>query len=641
MQFKRNQFRVLVILLIALLYTIPGKAQVTIGSQTKPHGFSLLELISGVKRDGGLRLPELTTQQRDDLEIDKLTDSNLIEAAKGLTIYNLTTKCVEYWNSSRWVSFCTDVTDPPETVTVAPADTSVVVLNSATLRSTIYPSNIPVQYQWEVLRNGVWTVISGETASTLTVDVNRIGDTYYRVIAYNNAGSATSNEAVVRGIWPQPTNPNIQMYIGAYWRWSQTGERLIQFSVGAAQDNNYGNWTAGVVWYDDKWDPDNMYPDGVVLGSNGPVNFSSTANTNAENFQVPNGVQRLSGTVAVNGTISFRIGLNKKFADSATVAARYAVVLLSYNNGNKSQRLFIRQGEGADYVMRPGDPGTGVPTTPAVRPKAAKFIPYDVTDTRKLTPIDYDDATSLTRANSGFTDFPTKAGYFFVYGDNKAFAADIPPGNDPAVPPVGAWNQNVGWQSQKNGGFAYWDPSRGETCPNGYRRPSDGPNDATTHGTGTVANSEIRQSLWLNPPSGTNSNAENSTWGYYADGYFDRRQPVSSLGNTPVELSAVNTNSTEVAYEGRLFFNPTTNASLFFPAAGYRYWQNGALFNAGGRSRYWTSTSQSNDNKTKNAWFMYLYTTPSSTQVSMLYDDEGVLSDNSKTSGAMVRCVKE
>jgi len=626
MQFRRNQFWLLAILLIALLFTLPCKAQVTIGNQTKPHDFSLLELISGAKRNGGLRLPELTTQQRDGLELDKLTDFDLIEAAKGLTIYNVTDSCVEYWNNTKWVTLCTDISDPPKTVRVTPEDTTVEVINTVTLTATVDPSTVTVQYRWEVLRNGVWTVIPGETASTIDVEVDEVGSTTYKAIAYNNAGSATSNDAVVTGIMPEGTNPNVQMYVGAFWKNNETGERLIQFGVGSAQNNNYGDWTAAVVWYDNQWDTANR--DSVVLVNNGTVNFSTT-DANAEGHQVTNGSRRISGTVAAGGNISFRIGLNKQYAnyDANLHPARYAVVLLTYNNGDKNQKLFIRQGQGDDYVMRPGDSGTGVP---AGRPAAVKFRPYNLADLSKATPINWNQAARLISANRGFTDFPTKAGYFFIYNDTEAFAPDIPSGV------IGAWNPNRGLK-----GDGYWTPSDDDACPDGYRHPTDNATPTSAFGTGAVDGSEIRQSLWLNPPTGTNSNTDNSIWGYYADGYFDRKQPVSSLGENSTTLSAVNTNSTEVAYEGRLFYNPTTNASLFFSAGGYREYMEGKLWNAGGRAGYWTSTAQSVTNQEGNAWFLYLYTNTDNNLAGIHYDVEGGATNDSKTSGNLVRCVKE
>jgi len=644
---KRNQVRILTTLLTVAFFVLPIKAQITMGSQTKPHDFSVLELISSAKRTGGLRLPLLTTTERDSLGLGNLTDSNLIAAAKGLTIYNTTTGCLEFWNTTQWVSLCSDILTPLIDVEVTPPYDTIPVLSSVPLTATVDPSNgTDAHYRWETSENGTtgWTTIDGETASTLNAEAMIVGTTWYRVVAYNSIDSVISKTVPITGTMPSGgLAPNIQLYAGAFWKANETGERLIQFGVGTAQDNNYGDWTAAVVWYDNQWDPNNKTnPDGVVLANSDA--FTLPKSGDAESFQVT-GSQLIKGTVAVGGTISFRIGLNRPFTsyNESNNPARYAVVLLSYNNGSKIQKMFMRQGEGADYVMRPGDSGTGVPTSPTIRPKAVKFMPYNVTDPSGSTPTNWGNAISLSPATSKFTNFPTKAGYFFMENDTKCFAPDIPVGI------LGAWTRNRG--TTVPGG--YWSSTL-ESCPTGYRRPSDGANDTGAFGVGSVADSEIRQSLWLNPPSGINSNAENSTWGYYADGYFDRNKLVASLYNTvktstSTPNSAVNTNSVDVAYEGKLFFNPITNASLFFPAGGFRFDFEGSLYNAGGRARYWTSTSYSLTNQQGNAWFLFLYANTDNTNnmiTAMYYDSETSNTDtppgnNSKTSGALMRCVKQ
>lgn len=78
-------------------------AQITIGDGTEPKAFSILEIISNQKR--GLRMPHLTTDERDEMTTDKFGNETTT-LAKGLTIYNTSIDCVEYWNSSKWISLC-------------------------------------------------------------------------------------------------------------------------------------------------------------------------------------------------------------------------------------------------------------------------------------------------------------------------------------------------------------------------------------------------------------------------------------------------------------------------------------------------------------------------------------------------------
>ncbi|MDR1372369.1 MAG: formylglycine-generating enzyme family protein [Dysgonamonadaceae bacterium] len=79
-------------------------AQVTIGSLDDPQEFSVLELVS---TSGGLRLPQLDTDQRDALDFDGHADE-----ARGLQIFNIDTKCIETWNGTEWIMQC-DCGDHP------------------------------------------------------------------------------------------------------------------------------------------------------------------------------------------------------------------------------------------------------------------------------------------------------------------------------------------------------------------------------------------------------------------------------------------------------------------------------------------------------------------------------------------------
>lgn len=88
------------ILLISIAFS--AKAQVTIGDITKPHSFSALEIANIGK---GLRLPQLTTSQRDILTTVIESDDE-IDLAQGLVIYNRTNKRIEMWqdDTEKWIS---------------------------------------------------------------------------------------------------------------------------------------------------------------------------------------------------------------------------------------------------------------------------------------------------------------------------------------------------------------------------------------------------------------------------------------------------------------------------------------------------------------------------------------------------------
>jgi uncharacterized protein (TIGR02145 family) len=85
--------------ILALMSGAALNAQVTIGKDKSPEPFSVLELISNNTR--GLRLPKLTTQQRNTLDF-----AGHQAEALGLTIFNTTTLCVETWNGIKWIAQC-------------------------------------------------------------------------------------------------------------------------------------------------------------------------------------------------------------------------------------------------------------------------------------------------------------------------------------------------------------------------------------------------------------------------------------------------------------------------------------------------------------------------------------------------------
>jgi len=103
MKIIKNYSCIFITVVIVLFFYLPVKSQVTIGSQKASQNFSILELIS---TEGGLRLPQLTSGERDSLKLDALTDSVTIEAAKGLVVYNTDVDCLEFWSGDKWISLC-------------------------------------------------------------------------------------------------------------------------------------------------------------------------------------------------------------------------------------------------------------------------------------------------------------------------------------------------------------------------------------------------------------------------------------------------------------------------------------------------------------------------------------------------------
>lgn len=85
---------------ITLFSGIATTAQVKVGTNpTVINASAELEIESASK---GFLPPRLTTEQRD----------AIANPAEGLTIYNSTTKCLNFYNSTAWVSLCETATTP-------------------------------------------------------------------------------------------------------------------------------------------------------------------------------------------------------------------------------------------------------------------------------------------------------------------------------------------------------------------------------------------------------------------------------------------------------------------------------------------------------------------------------------------------
>jgi hypothetical protein len=179
----------------------------------------------------------------------------------------------------------------------------------------------------------------------------------------------------------------------------------------------------------------------------------------------------------------------------------------------------------------------------------------------------------------------------------------------------------------------YWEYLRGnnEISPDGYRRPDDG--SISGEETAGTTDSEVRQSLFNHPQSGwnyPNNYTDNSCWGYYADGFFDRCEIENGILVSP--------ENRYIAYIGRLFFNPIAasdhyNASLFFPAAGWIYPEKHPnipgkeLVYQGKDCLYWTATVSEAANSRGSAL--------------LFSDNHAEVWRAEMNTGEAIRCVKE
>jgi len=398
-------------------------------------------------------------------------------------------------------------------------------------------------------------------------------------------------------------------YTGAFWKDNQYGERIImgQHAREGADAEILPDWNA---WVDD--DPNNM----VILSTTPSLdpNVGTSNPGDAENFRVTANLQKGEDGRNVNGKgrIYFRIGLT---GVNTTNAPRYATVKLRYRLWGwdyEETTIYLRQGEKPDYLY-------------SGRPGSRKFAVYNMTHSSfLLSPATSTFSLEVNRGNASEVDFPTKAGAHFQwarlkpgsYGhfsnletdaeyDSFGYRALNPRPDMDAIGLTG-W----GWSYYKNYQYLIWDNGNTsesyntdfEICPTGYHRPNDGSisGGASHNSTTAEANaSEWRASVFASPMTGDgnelydpthndyNSNPpddeqrntfpsyydpiplpDNLTFGFYADGYFDRR-PVEQnfLPGNNVQYG-VNIMTADAGYWGCLFFNGSK--SLFFPAAGRR-----------------------------------------------------------------------
>jgi hypothetical protein len=429
-------------------------------------------------------------------------------------------------------------------------------------------------------------------------------------------------------------------YVGAFWKASQTGERLIRIPVGVTT-GNLGNWSAIVAWADARWnglsdivlDTNNTSDPGITWNSlETPADMNNP--TNDATYQVAGNATGVSGTVASGGMIAFRIGLKGTYAATDAYPARYALVVVTYGTPAKSFTLFLRQGEDPDYVWSPTE-YYPYGTTTNQRTSAVRFSPYNLTASDLTDALQYKQIAG-DKSNAAFTAYPTQAGAFFQWANatNPRFAYH----------PVNPFTAPSGWNSVNLPG--YWNTlgPMHETCPQNqtltygtsgvnFRRPNDGITDAANT-TGNIADSEVRQSLWEVPQSFKENSTTGSVWGFYADGFFDRRNHTRAFyGVSGTDSTAVSITTKDVASIGRLFYNRDSKRSLFFPGSGFRA-TNGPLGGTGGFARYWSSSAPS----PSGAWCLYMSDVAA---IGPTYGEDAYAETPSRRFGFAVRCVRD
>lgn len=350
-------------------------------------------------------------------------------------------------------------------------------------------------------------------------------------------------------------------YVGTFFRNDETGERII---AGQHQRIAGGSERPEDVGKLSPWRAIVEEGDFVVLSSTPSfdMNVGTDNPGKSEYYKVlPNDYKGESGTyVEGRGRIYFRIGLTEKYSGTAP---RYAKVRVERYGGRYGSQdgevwyyqeyIYVRQGEEADYIMRPGttDPIDKGPLFGQARDYARKISPFNLTSPAYYLESSNAISTPVNVKQGKFVKYPTQAGAFFQWGlPRNATSSNFRLAYHPTLM-TSSNNDVAGWITNlqfwpDSGLFPVWGTASStpeamydydfagifETCPEGYHRPSDGyidrisyngpypnykkGNDYVTVDTkgkvtvvtqdlthiNDIAFSELRQSLYQNPKSG-------------------------------------------------------------------------------------------------------------------------------------------
>jgi len=213
--------------------------QVKVGSnQTPPHPAAALEVEASSK---GFLPPRLSSAQRD----------SIANPPEGLRIFNIDTKCENFYNGSAWYELC-GVCTPG--IPGAPVQISGNVVGCASDTSHVF-SVTPVlhasAYTWQVPAG--WTILQGQGSSTIRVEVGQPGDSgNLLVFAQNGCGQSSELSVPLSVQAAQLSSPaagNAQSETNAItWQW-QTAANATHYRYSSVNDTAGAAQTASLNWY--------------------------------------------------------------------------------------------------------------------------------------------------------------------------------------------------------------------------------------------------------------------------------------------------------------------------------------------------------------------------------------------------------
>jgi hypothetical protein len=182
----RTLFQVLMIFaLFSFQLNLFAQQNVGIGTTT-PDNSSILDVSSSSQ---GLLLPRLTTAQR----------NAIVSPAQSLLIYNITTKCFEFWENGAWQTLscaCTPPLVPVATQATGIDSTSFDANWNVSVGATSYYLDVATNISFTALLAGYNNFNVGNV-TTYPVSGLTCNTTYYYRVRANNACATTANSNTI------------------------------------------------------------------------------------------------------------------------------------------------------------------------------------------------------------------------------------------------------------------------------------------------------------------------------------------------------------------------------------------------------------------------------------------------------------
>jgi hypothetical protein len=596
---------------IVLINGASINAQVTIGADKLPESFSILELISNGTK--GLRLPQLTTVQRDAAQAAFSTKATT--EAVGLQIFNTTTLCVETWNGIKWIAQCncnriiSNAYNLCNGSTIADLTTEAgggVEWYASAVANTPLPVTAPLVSGRTYFAEQIGNCKNSEPRTPVTVV---LGDCSVAPVS----GSITAFTNVMYDFQKQTLkaySTGTGIATSFVWEYSTDGttfnplpdaQNSVLYNVPAYFASTYfaGSHSKNILF---RCALSNPASSTATFTSNFDILF---INTTTAGYGTENGVKYLKMNIG-DGT--------RTVAQGSTATLSIALTNLGGNEDNNAGDLgdFYQWGRFADGHQKIGwsrdpisnisqiEPMDGLTTSAVVAystiaPNAASAPGnYDNNAFSNTIPFHQVVATSQGYRKFISTDSTVSDGFCQWYNPNY----DNTSSNDHYL-----WGQSNQGEAHSN---RYPAKNGNDPCPPGWKVPSRW--QFIDIYIGNASGSLVTVRNW-------GSTGKNNTWTWRG--------------------------ATNNAAGGALVTN-SNGEILFLPAAGYRKAEDGLLNGVGRNGLYWSSTYSSiingENDHLKNAYDLGF----SSNSVNAAGTDSDGQSHNSiKAFGFNVRCVKE